>query len=406
MAKIQTYQIGAPVYDQVLALLRSAMWGEERFPYQAPPDAEWKDIIEELKNQTVQFLVIDLLIRERPHKAEAYFASTAKVMMHLGNLLELQQELCQHLEAAGIPCAVVKGAAAAVLYPQPANRLIGDIDLLVKPEDFDRACQLVAQDAKFLGETPRHTEYRLRDVVVELHRSFSTLPDQEQRKLSDQKIFAGLDALEKDMLEEHRFTRLSHITHGIILLEHISLHLEEGIGLRQILDWMMLADRMLDDKLWKYEFGPMVRQLGLDTLAVTVTRMCQMYLGLREDISWCAGADETLCQELMEYVLNQGNFGRKLQKGTNRAVTVLGAGDLRALFGMLQHHGCNNWKAIERFPFLKPFAWLYQLGRYVVQGLRTKHPIRFLKTAAKRTKSKGEFLKALGVRRISEEYRL
>ena len=405
MARIQTHQIGAPVYDQVLAMLRSALWGEERFPYHAPQDAEWKDIIQELKNQTVQFLVIDLLIRERPDKAEAYFASTARTMMRLGNLLETQQALCQRLEAAGIPCAVVKGSAAAVLYPQPANRLIGDIDLLVKPEDYEQACQLVAQDGEFLGENPRHAEYRVSDVVVELHRSFSTLPDREQRKRSDQMIFAGLDALEKDMLEEHRFTRLSHLVHGIILLEHISLHLEEGIGMRQILDWMMLADKLLDDGLWNNKFGPMVRQLGLETLAVTVTRMCQMYLGLRTDIRWCAGADETLCQELMEYVLDQGNFGRKLQKGSNRAVTVLGAGNLRSLFGMLQHHGCNNWKAAKRFPILKPFAWLYQLGRYIVQGLRTKHPIQFLKTAAKRTKSKGEFLKSLGVRRISEEYK-
>jgi len=81
MTDNHTYRTGSTVYDQVLALLRSALWGEARFPYQAPQEEEWKDIIQELKNQAVQYLVIDLLIRERPEKADAYFASAAKNMM-------------------------------------------------------------------------------------------------------------------------------------------------------------------------------------------------------------------------------------------------------------------------------------------------------------------------------------
>ena len=403
MMKKQTRQIGSPVYDQVLALLRSALWGEERFPYQAPQDVEWKDIIQELKNQTVQYLVIDLLIRERPEKADGYFAATAKNMMRLCNLLEVQQTLCQQLSEAGIPCVVVKGAAAAVAYPQPNNRLIGDIDLLVKPEDFETACQLVSRDARFLEENHRHREYKMQDMIVEIHRTFSTLNDPQKRELSDQRIFGGIDAGKIAWLDDYSFRCLPHTEHALVLLEHISLHLEGGIGLRQILDWMMLADKVLDDRAWNAEFAPIVRELGLETLAVTVTRMCQMYLGLREDITWCNDADEMLCQELMEYVLKQGNFGRKLQKGSNRAVTLLGANDLRTFFRILQYYGCSNWKAVKRYPILKPFAWLYQLVRYIIQGLRTKHPIQFLRTATKRAKTKGDFLEALGVRRKSEE---
>ena len=180
--------------------------------------------------------------------------------------------------------------------------------------------------------------------------------------------------------------------------------MEGGLGLRQILDWMVFADKVLDDRFWNAEFAPLLRELGLETLAVTVTRMCQMYLGLRTDITWCAGADETLCQELMEYLFDQGNFGRKLQHGTNRAVTIFSSiGDLGTLFRILQHHGCNNWRALGRYPFLKPFAWLYQLIRYFIQGLRTKHLFRFLQDAIKRSKSKEDFLETLGVRRMSEE---
>lgn len=405
MAKIQAYQTGSAVYDQVLALLRSALWGEARFPYQAPQDAQWKDIIQELKNQTVQYLVIDLLIREQPQKADAYYAAAGKTMMRLCNLLDVQQALCEQLSEAGIPCVVVKGAAAAVLYPQPSNRLIGDIDLLVKPEDFDKACLLISQDAQVLGQTPRHNEYGKNGVVVEVHRTFSTLHDPQKRELADQRVFGAIDAAETGSLEDYSFRCLPQTQHGLVLLEHISNHLEHGLGLRQILDWMMFVDRYLDDRLWQEEYAPLLKKLELETLAVTVTRMCQMYLGLRTDITWCLGADEQLCRELMEYILNQGNFGRKLQRGSNMASSIFGAaGDLRVVFRILQTRGCKNWKAVSRYPILKPFAWLYQLIRYIVRGLGTKHPIRFLRTAMKRSKTKGEFLEALGVRRIAKEH--
>ena len=402
MAEIQPHRTSSPVYDQVLALLRCALWGQERFPYRAPQDVEWKGIIQELKSQAVSFLAIDLLIQENPGKADAYMTAAAKSAMRWYNILDLQQEICRQLSEAGIPCVVAKGAAAAIYYPVPSGRLIGDIDLLVKAEDFEKACQVVSQGAEFLGETDRHAEYRRDNVVVELHRSFSSLTDPQKKAISDQKIFSAIDSAETVSLEEYSFRCLPQIENGLVLLEHISLHLENGLGLRQILDWMLFVDKVLDDRLWQDEFAPLLRELKLETLAFTVTRMCQMYLGLRADITWCADADEMLCQYLMEYILSQGNFGRKLQRGANRAVAVIGATkDLRTFFRILQYEGCKHWKAAEQFPFLKPFAWLYQLFRYIIKGIRTKNPLAFLRSAAERSKTQEEFLDTLGVRRIS-----
>ena len=404
MAAIQPLRTGSPVYDRMLSLLRSALWGEERFPYQAAADVEWKDIIQELKNQTVQFLVVDLLIRENPGKAESYLVASAQSAMRWYSILDLQQEVCRQLSDGGVPCVVVKGAAAALLYPQPNGRLIGDIDLLVKEEDFEKACRIIAQGAQLLCQNERHWEYRRDGITVEVHRSFSTLHDPQKRACSDSRIFGAISAAQHVSLEDYNFPSLPPMEHGLVLLEHISTHLEEGLGLRQILDWMVFADKVLDDKTWEAEFAPIIRPLGLDTLALTVTRMCQLYLGLRTDITWCRRADESLYRQLMEHVLSQGNFGRKQQFGSNRAVSVIGSlKDIGAFFGFLQQRGCANWKAVSRFPILKPFAWLYQLIRYIVRGLSTKDPIGFLRDAAARSKTQDAFLEALGVRRIAEE---
>lgn len=404
MNYIQSFQTDSPVFNQMLSLLRSALWGEERFPYQAPQDVNWAAIITELKHQTVQYLPIDLLIRENPSQSQHYITATAKSMMRWYNIMQEQQAICKLLYDSGIPCAVAKGAAAASFYPQPWKRLIGDIDLLVSPADFDSACSLIAEGSEYLGENYRHKEYKRNNIIIEIHRSFSTLRDSRKRELFDQRIFGSISAAKPIFIDGYIFYCLPTVENGLTLLEHINIHLEGGLGLRQIIDWMMYVDKELTDELWHTEYEPMLQQFGLVTLAVTVTRMCQMYLGLRTDITWCFGADESLCHELMEYILRQGNFGRKTQEGFNRAASVISvSGNPFSFFRILQRRGCMNWKALERYPFLKPFAWLYQLVRYIRHGFRVDHPVQFLKNAVKRSKSQSSFLEALGVSRMAQE---
>ena len=402
------------VYNQVFDILKSALWGEERFPYRAPEDVDWDELYKELKAQTVQCLPLDILARENPASSRQYIAAAGKGMMRWYHIMEQQQEICGILRDAGIGCAVVKGASAACYYPQPANRMMGDIDLLVSPEAFDRACGLISEGAEFLGENYRHVEYKRNGLVVEVHRGFAIFHDAAKNAVFDARVFGALDRAEEVCLDGYSFFRLPSAENGLTLLEHINNHLQNGLGLRQIVDWMLYVDRELDDEVWERDFAPFLRGLEREKLAVTVTRMCQMYLGLREDITWCAGADEALCRELMEYILYQGNFGRKNETGSNCATNVISTISVSrspaALFRILQQRGLINLAPVlERRPvlgsLLRPFAWLYQLGRYARKGLSTEHPLAFLRTAMARSTPQNTLLERLGVSRIEEEAR-
>lgn len=393
------------VYNQVFALLRSALWDEERFPYQAPADVSWEEVYKELKAQTVQCLPLDILVRENPAAGRQYIAMAGRGMMRWYHIMEQQQEICRMLQAEGIACAVVKGASAACYYPQPNNRVMGDIDLLVDPACFDRACELISEGAEYLGENYRHTEYKRNGLVVEVHKGFAIFHDAAKNAFFDARVFGALSAAEEVTLDGYSFMRLPSVENGLTLLEHINNHLQNGLGLRQIVDWMLYVDRELDDDVWSRDFAPFLRDLEREKLAVTVTRMCQMYLGLREDITWCAGADEALCRELMEYILYQGNFGRKNETGSNCATNVISVSkNPLALLRILQQRGCINGAAVfERWPVLKAFAWLYQIFRYLRKGLSTEHPLQFLRTAVERSKPQNSLLERLGVSRIEEE---
>jgi hypothetical protein len=88
----------------------------------------------------------------------------------------------------GIPTRVLKGPVLAHLdYPDPTWRTFGDIDLLVRGKDFDRAARVLAgRGHQRLQPEPRPgfdrrfskgTSYRTEDgLELDLHRSFSMGP--------------------------------------------------------------------------------------------------------------------------------------------------------------------------------------------------------------------------------------
>lgn len=390
--------------DLVFSLLRTSLWGAAQSPLPSPPEADWEGVYTELQQHAIENLCVDALVRVSPGQAPRYRQRALRGITHWYRLMQEQQSLCRLLQNSRIPCAVLKGAAAAHAYPQPEHRSMGDIDLIVKPEDFHRAAALLRQECEYLGENRRHIELRRKGIVIELHRSFSTFHDPEKNALLDGLIFDSLSQAEWTDLEGFAFPLLPVTVNGLVLLEHINVHMESGLGLRQIIDWMLFADRYLTDSRWQQDFLPTVRQLGLEALACSVTRMCQLYLGLREDLTWCRSADDALCGDLMGHILQQGNFGRKLPRSYNRTVNLLSTAKKGpALLRSLQRRGCINWPALKKYPWLKPFAWLYQLFRYLHRGLQLKHPFRHLRTALKNEHRQDILFDRLGITRMKEE---
>ena len=388
------------VTEAMFAILKTSLWGEERFPLPSLPDTDWQAVYTELKYHAIQNLPTDQLVRLDPTRKQLYLGYAYRGLSRWYQIMGEQQTACDLLKEAGIPCAILKGAAAGYAYPKNAHRSMGDIDLIVRPQDFDRAYDLLIQDGEYIGETFRNTVIRKNDIIFELHRAFSTANNPEQRALLDEWILDALDQAESVTTEGFSFPMLPSQVHGLVLLEHINHHMESGLGLRQIIDWMMFVDQEISDAVWNNKFAPQVRQLGMETLAVAVTRMCQLYLGLRTDLHWCQCAEDSLCHDLMAHILKQGNFGRKLPQKHNKAVSILStAKNIPALFRILQNYGLHNWTASKKYPFLRPFAWLYQIFRYLRLGLRQKHPVRYFLYALKNEHSQDILLDRLEVTR-------
>ena len=287
-----------------------------------------------------------------------------------------------------VPYVILKGTSAAQYYPHPEYRTMGDIDIMTRREDLETARQeLIDKGYCVINELNREITFRKNGIVIELHRRFATLNDPEQAKYLD-------DLIIENIVPSHV---LPDMVNGLVLLEHIDQHMEGGIGLRQIIDWMMFVDKCLPDDKWA-DFEKIVDNIGLKTLAVTITRMCEMYLGL-ECREWCTNVDEQLCKQLMDYILYNGNFGNnKISDSDITTDAFAYASTPKMAFKLLQKQGLNNWKAAQKHKVLRPFAWIYQANRYLVKGLKRGQAITKLKTEYDLAKKRNAMFDALGIK--------
>lgn len=392
------------IQHTILTLLRSSFWGEH---CTFSPETNWTEVWQELRIQTVDGLVIEQLIQQDSTRKGMYLQTISKKLSFWYTLMSVQQEVCTLLQKHDIPCAVLKGSAAAIYYSQPTYRTMGDIDLIVHPEQYKTANNILknAGYEHLDADNFRHSIWRHQGVLVELHRCFSVIRSDIISHPLDQFIYHGLGHVKGTMLEGFSFPLLPKLENGLVLLYHISQHMEHGLGLRQIIDWMFYVNKELDDSFWHSEFQAVAKELGLDTLAVTVTKMCQMYLGLRKSLTWCKDAEENLCHDLMVYILAQGNFGRKKGVEHNHVIVILNSiQTIPALFKRLQSRGLRNWETAQKHAYLKPFAWIYQGSRYAIRGLKREQAFQSLWTDAKESRQKDLFLNQLGVVRYGREF--
>ena len=293
-----------------------------------------------------------------------------------------------------VPYVILKGTEAAKYYPNPLYRTMGDIDIMPRREDFKAVCDSLLQNGYYEITSEeelvrkRHREFSNNDIEVEVHAYYAHKNDPEKAKILDNLIIDHIDTSHE----------LPDLVNGIVLLEHINHHMESGLGLRQIIDWMMYVNQCLSDEKWP-EFQRLAEKAGLNNLAIVTTRTCELFLGLPKR-NWCAGADWRVCKRLMEYILANGNFGRKQEEGSRVSARFLSSTrTLKGMFQFLQGRGIENWTVAQKHPILRPFAWLYQASRYLLKGLRRRNTVVKLKEEYENSKKRNELFDALGVSR-------
>ena len=347
------------VQRQMLDVLRAAMWGDKS---SLTEDVDWNAVLEEMSKQAVDGMAADLLPREQGAKK----AECLRGMCLFLNLIKVQSEAGEILDKSGIPYVVLKGTSAAVYYPKPQYRCMGDIDILIAPEQIQKAIEALSGNGFALSDvnpTERHRTLMKNGVSLEMHDRFTLEEENARRGGLDRHLTESILRRETKTVCGHAFPTLPPAENGLVFASHIAHHMmNEGIGLRQILDFILFSAAEITDEAWTREYAALFERYGLRKIASVVSRMGQLYLGWHPERNWCREADDALCLDLLEDVLDNGNFGRSRDSYREMTFTVMHM-SVSEKFKYLRHmqeRGEENWEALKTKPWLKPLAWAYQ----------------------------------------------
>ena len=219
-------------------------------------------------------------------------------------------ELAQLYASHGIAMVVLKGVGLSRLYPIPAHREGGDIDIYTYSADSTRmtdeeanrlANEIIEKQGLFMDDSTfkKHSQFCYQGMTVENHRMFVHLAE-------------CLTAVKAEQwLKEHRETTWMELMDGACKIEvpsmafnrvfvafHAAHHYGEGLCLKHLCDWTLLV-RKGDGELPREPDDTYFKR------AVTaLTGLCHRYLGL--DIPVKGGED--LADEMMREILRPPYF--------------------------------------------------------------------------------------------------
>jgi len=207
-----------------------------------------------------------------------------------------------------IPHVFVKGLTVAELYPEPALRSMGDIDLLIQEQDRSKVEEILQSCGYCLVQSAESVSvFHKNDVTVELHDSLihSGIGNEYARMLfSDPWSFVKNGELDWSY-------------HLFFLLQHLKGHLvSHGVGIRQFMDIAVVLRNKEIDWNWlkeKLEGAKMLR------FSVRVFSLVADWFGVvaPEEVLL---SDEEFGLEATEKILADGVFGHNNAENSNPEV--------------------------------------------------------------------------------------
>ncbi len=388
-------------FDIVLRLLQNALWktdvGEIR-------DCNWEEIEDIVKKHLIGSILasIDRNAGIPKSSRDKWIAAAAYQMVNNHRLLSDQDSMLKILSDADIPVVILKGVASSQYYPRSEFRSMGDVDFMVPREKYEDAYRALSANGFTLiherSETERHIELKHNGFIYELHRFYTVSNDQKYAERLDNLILSNIEKRIMISFEGHCVPVLPPLINGLVLLQHINHHLERGLGLRQIIDWMMFFFSVIDSAgIWE-EFHEYAVLTGLSQLEYYVTSMCIHYLGLKSPTD-AYDADRNECYELLQYILTSGNFGQAQAADDTKVTMVLKRNrSLVQRVRMMYRNGNIHWKETHKHSLLPPFAFAYQLIRYIKEMNKRGISIGRIGSIARQHKKKQDMFDRMGVR--------
>lgn len=206
--------------------------------------------------------------------------------------------VCEVLEAAEIPHAPLKGSVIRAYYPKPWMRTSCDIDVLVRPQDTERAAVLLVEKLGYRrGGTGSHdvSLHAESGIHVELH--YALIEDNVFNAASE--LLRSVWEYAAPVSEKSFRYNLSDEMFYFFHISHMAKHfVNGGCGIRPFMDLYILCHRMDYDRKKRDELLSRGALADFETAAVKLSEC------------WFGAAEyDELSLSMEQFLLTGGVYG-------------------------------------------------------------------------------------------------
>jgi len=270
-----------------------------------PTDEQWDDLHRLALKHCVEGVCVPALDPCPIERKLLWIGHAERIAQQNQHLNEQCRKLCDKLTSSGYWNCILKGQGLALAYPHPEWRQSGDIDVWVEG-GRERLVEMVRRVTKSKGEVMyHHIEFPVfPDTEVELHFTPSWMfCPWHNRRLQQWFEAQRKRGCTRDV---QGFPIADDTFNAVFVLVHIFRHVfDEGIGLRQILDYFYVLKCV---KGHTEELPSTLRRLGLYRFACAL--MWVMKEALAMPVEWMPVPPcEQTGRWLLAEILQAGNFG-------------------------------------------------------------------------------------------------
>ncbi len=350
-------------------------------------EEEWEQLYKEAKAHEVHLIIYNLYNYSVGENLQSVQGSSLKKYWKKINLLTqlclearltVIKQVLSDLKSNGIEVIVLKGLYIRSLYPQEKSRTMGDIDLLVKKIDLERAVKVLEAIGYKKSDQDNNMHVNLsheKYINIELHYAASRSDILSKAADFNHELW---NSCKRVRLYDVECLIPSDINHIIFCCLHMANHFKYcGFGLRQLCDLVVLLEGVYDGFEWD-DFLSKVRRYGIGTFTEAILIICSRYLKLYIPVNILReiSGNDTYISLLIDEILSSGVFGLKSkarvsnnalanyllsENGNEKKIRVL-----RYLFPP-RNKLCDTYSYAKNHFILIPVAWIHRIIQNILR---------------------------------------
>ena len=272
------------------------------------------------------------------------------------------KEITKRFDDAYIDYLPLKGTILKKIYPKSVMRTMGDADILIKEEQYDKISEILSSlEFSFVKETDHELVWRHPSLLLELHKRVMTTYNKDFYKYFD----TGWAFAKKVEGTNSRY-EFKPEDFYIYIFVHFTKHYRiSGIGIKHILDlWVYkksyfnMNTEYIDEKL---------EQLALSEFHKNVMDTLDVWFNDGE------GNDKTTL--ITNVIFSSGQYGSREMAIVNRAIREskeIGSVKKTIIKKVVNtiflpyNRMCGEYPILKKIPVLLPFMWIIRWGNILI----------------------------------------